>query len=218
MGGQRGLLARLIVYTSVPLGMAWGMNHYTNAGLDADDRWGMVFWFGMAFLIIELNAIAARLFRNELSEQTWSTLTLLPRSLFSIVFAKLGGAAIGLIPGVLITVSAYACSQSAQQSFARGSSSCEWMIPFVMIVYFVSATSLTSMLLPSLPPAVLVFCGLLCFFAHYALTLLAVFALQSRGLMGHKSFNIGYATFWSGISACYLFVAFLRLRKLTASN
>ena len=217
MGGQRGLIARLIIYTGVPLGVAWGMNHYTDARLDADDFGAMVFWFGLAFFVIELNAVASRLFRNELAEQTWSTLTLLPRPFVSVVGLKLVGAAVGLIPAVVIPAFALAVSETARETFTR-SPRYEWVIPIVMILFFVCATSLASMTLPNLPPTVLVFCGLIAYFVHYGLTILAVVTLQSRQMMNHDRFNLLYGSFWSLVSAAFLIVAFVRLRKLTASN
>lgn len=218
MGGARGLVARLLIYTGAPLATAWLMNKYAKADLNPDDFAAMVFWFGFAFLVVELNAIASRLFRNELVEQTWSTLVLLPRPVVAIVGSKLAGVALGLLPAVLITALALASSEGAQDFWMRARRGHEWIIPLVMIFYFVSFTSVASMTLTGLPPAATIFCGLIAFLVHYALTLLAVRSLQSRGLMDHRNFNLWYAWFWSTISVGFLVAAFLRLRKLTARN
>ncbi|OAI53130.1 hypothetical protein AYO47_05450 [Planctomyces sp. SCGC AG-212-M04] len=218
MGGARGLVARVVIYTAVPLLTGWLMNEFGGGRLTDDDIVAMVFWFGFAFLVIELNAIASRLFRNELTEQTWSTLVLLPRSFANIIVSKLGGAVLGLLPGLLITALAYASSEGAQEFWSRSSRTYEWIIPWVMVFCFVSFTSLASVMLSNLPPTAVIFCGVLAYFVHYALTVLAAMSLQSRLRMEMKSFNLFYASFWSLTSVTFLIVAFLRLRKLTARN
>jgi len=219
MGGARGLVARLIIYIAVPILTAWLMNRYANSRLELDDVAAMVFWFGFAFLIVELNAIASRLFRNELAEQTWSTLVLLPRPFVAIVGSKLAGAALGLLLPALITAMAFAMSNGVQEFWMRrGPGRYEWLIPLVMVIYFVCSTSVASMLLVGLPPTATIFCGLIAYIAHYALTVLAASSLQVRGFLTGAKFNLAYAWFWSTISLGFLIVAFLRLRKLTARN
>jgi hypothetical protein len=217
MGGQRGVIARLFLYTVVPLMTAWLMNAFADARLETDDTAAMVFWFGFAFLVIELNAIASRLFRNELAEQTWSTLALLPRPLIVIVGSKLVGAALGLVLPLTITAITLAMSTGAQEFWTRASGRYEWLIPLVMVFYFVSFTSVASMLLTGLPPTAVIFCGLIAYIVHYALTVLVARSMQVRGIFG-PNFNLAYAFFWSSLSVGFLIVAFLRLRKLTARN
>jgi hypothetical protein len=212
MGGARGVVARLVVYLAVPILTVWLMNLYANSTFDLDDVAAIVFWFGFAFLIVELNAIASRLFRNELAEQTWSTLVLLPRPFVAIVGSKLGGAALGLIFPALITAMAFSMSSGVQEFWSRSPQQYEWLIPLVMVCYFVSFTSVASMMLVSLPPTATIFCGLIAFIVHYALTFLAAMSLQVRGILTGSKFNLAYAFFWSTISLVFLIVAFLRLR------
>jgi hypothetical protein len=52
------------------------------------------------FLILPLESLvlAARIFRSELKEKTWSTLYALPRSLPGVAYPKLAGCALGLVP------------------------------------------------------------------------------------------------------------------------
>ncbi len=92
---------------------------------------------------------------------------------------------------------------------------------FLLIVlpsFWLASTCLCSMMLVSLPPTVIVFCGLLMFFLHYFITAMAAMTLNSRGTMSMTSFNYGYVSIAG--SACMLFVALavVRLRKLTAKD
>jgi hypothetical protein len=52
------------------------------------------------FLILPLECLvlAARIFRSELKEKTWSTLYALPRSLPGVAYPKLAGCLLGLLP------------------------------------------------------------------------------------------------------------------------
>ncbi len=119
MGGRRGLVTRIFVYSGLPFGTVWLMNRYADARLDVEDGFQMMFWMGLVFLMVELNAIAARLFRNELAEQTWSTLFLLPRSMPSIMAAKLGGAILGILPAIVALAIAVCVSADVQRFFGK---------------------------------------------------------------------------------------------------
>jgi len=218
MGGRNGVVARLLIYIAVPIGVSLGLNRYANSGLDADDVGAIVFWCGLAFLTIELNAIASRLYRNELAEQTWSTLTLLPESFLFIVRQKLMGAALGLLPGLLVVIMAGCSSDLVQEVLARMFRNSEGVIPPIMVLFFVSATSLFSMTLSNFPPTVLVFCGLIAFILHYMVTMLAAVTLQNRQAIDQRTFAMAYAFVWSSVSLAFLIVACVRLRKLTERN
>ena len=61
-------------------------------------------FFSLWFLGIEAAVMGARLYRSEIKDRTWATLSLLPRSVPQIAYAKLAGAAIGLLPAFFFLV------------------------------------------------------------------------------------------------------------------
>jgi len=108
-GGPIVILTRVVGYGLVCVGswlaiMAAGAP-FQNDISRAISALGMItaFW-SLWFLGIEATIIAARLYRSEIKDRTWATLSLLPRSVPQIAYAKLAGAAIGLIPALLFLV------------------------------------------------------------------------------------------------------------------
>lgn len=55
-------------------------------------------WWSMFFIVLETAIMSARLFRSELSQKTWSSLVLLPRSSTEIVYSKLLGGLSVILP------------------------------------------------------------------------------------------------------------------------
>ena len=108
-GGPIVILTRVVGYGLVCVGswvalLAAGAPFQTDIA-KAIAALGMItaFW-SLWFLGIEATIIAARLYRSEIKDRTWATLSLLPRSVPQIAYAKLAGAAIGLIPALLFLV------------------------------------------------------------------------------------------------------------------
>ena len=103
-GGLRSIVMKIILY-----GGLFGLILYINTmyGQDRYDGFetscivtaGIIFW---CLLPLELCFLAAKLFRPELNDHTWSTLLTLPKSLPVIAYSKLGGAMLGLIPTVSV--------------------------------------------------------------------------------------------------------------------
>ena len=103
-GGLRSILIKYVLYGSL-----FGMIFYINTMYDADYAEGLetsctitagiIFW---CLLPLDLCFTAAKLFRPELTDHTWSTLLTLPKSLPQIAYSKLGGAMLGLIPTVSV--------------------------------------------------------------------------------------------------------------------
>ena len=99
-GGMRSILGKSVLY-----GAMFVKIFYLNTMYDADYvnglenscmiTAGIIFW---CLLPLELCFLAAKLFRPELNDHTWSTLLTLPKSLPQIAYSKLGGAMLGLIP------------------------------------------------------------------------------------------------------------------------
>jgi hypothetical protein len=109
-------------------------------------------------------------------------------------------------------------SQSVQDFWGQVFRDEDRFIPFIMICVFVSSTASASMLLPNLPPTAIVFCGLMAFFVHYAVTMLAAITLQSRRSFSPRNFAVAYGVFFLSVSLLLLVIAVLRLRKLTERN
>ena len=104
-GGFRWILIKIALY-----GVLFGGILYTNNALYGSDffeatktaasitAW-MTFWLALP---LELCFLAAKLFRPELNDQTWSTLLSLPKSLPEIAYSKIAGAMLSLIPTVVV--------------------------------------------------------------------------------------------------------------------
>ncbi len=103
-GGSRNLWVKYALY-----GFLFGTIFYILTMYDADTyegfetsciyTAGIIFW---CLLPLELCFLAAKLFRPELNDHTWSTLLTLPKSLPVIAYSKLGGAMLGMIPTVSV--------------------------------------------------------------------------------------------------------------------
>jgi ABC-type transport system involved in multi-copper enzyme maturation permease subunit len=103
-GGMRSILIKYVLY-----GALFGLIFYINTMYDANYAKGLETSCGAMALILfwvlfplELCFLAAKLFRPELNDHTWSTLLTLPKSLPVIAYSKLGGALLGLIPTVSV--------------------------------------------------------------------------------------------------------------------
>ena len=99
-GGFRWIAIKVFLYGSL-----WGGLLYTWMTLYAMDLFEavktactVVAWVSGFFLLLESCSLAAKLFRHELNDHTWSTLLTLPKSLPEIAYSKVAGAMLGLIP------------------------------------------------------------------------------------------------------------------------
>lgn len=219
MGGRRGAILRWILYPLVPLVCAWLYHMFADGQLREDDFAEAVAWTTFAFCLIELNAIAARLFRNEVAEQTWATLTLIPRDMPAIIAEKLAGAALGLLPGIVICLAASLLSEDVRQSWSHAARDEEELLCILMQpAMWLTMTSVSSMLFVSLPPVVIIFCGLIGFFVQYGGTVMLARVFMSQGRFDHHAFNQTYLTATSLLGLTLFLVAILRLRKLTARD
>lgn len=63
--------------------------------------------------VIEIGLLAGRIFREEIKWQTWPTLTLLPQSLNQLIYSKVLGASLSLIPVLLFMLFAMLLNPSA---------------------------------------------------------------------------------------------------------
>ena len=108
-GGHVVFVAKILGYALV-CGGTWTMflllgAPFSNDPARALEALGMItaFW-SLWFLGIEAAVMGARLYRSEIKDRTWATLSLLPRSVPQIAYAKLAGAALGLLPALFFLV------------------------------------------------------------------------------------------------------------------
>ncbi len=99
-GGLRALTIKSVLYlcafaTITYIRVLFGEGYWEGA-LDACTIMAWTIFYGL--LPIELCFLAGKLFRPEITNQTWSTLLTLPKSIPEIAYSKLAGGMIGLIP------------------------------------------------------------------------------------------------------------------------
>lgn len=95
-GGSHFLLAKFAIYFGGILALAC-LNR--NPYVDFRELLGwFLFGWSLFFIFVEFAIMTARLYRKELSEQTWSTLMLIPRSPAEIIYTKLLGGMSVLLP------------------------------------------------------------------------------------------------------------------------
>ncbi len=221
MGGIKGMLARLILYPLVPLGFVYLLVAFGGARMDFEDVTGMVFWFNAAFLTVETAAIASRVFRNEVAEQTWSSLAVLPRWRGRIVLEKLWGCGLGLAPGLVCAWIAGASSSDVTRFFfgphySSGDAFAAIMLTIQPLLW-VSVTGFAALLLVGMTPTVTIFCGFLAVILQYFLLLMLAMLFWGTRL----SFENFFAVYLLGTSVliCVCLAGSLfRLRKLTARD
>jgi hypothetical protein len=121
-GGWFGLIVRCSLY----LGLYWLV--YLSNGTWQNDRftleyvrWHDVTW-GYQFFVVPLFTIdvalcMSRLFHEEIRQQTLQSLLMLPRSVNHIVYSKLTGCVVGLLPGAVAVVVAFIFLTGALKNF-----------------------------------------------------------------------------------------------------
>lgn len=134
-GGDGMVLVRLAYYAG--LGIVALM-------LEADKTVTSTEWFGMLIFLmwisVPINAarLVARSLQDEIRGQTLATLTMLPRSLNGIVYAKLGGALLGWLPALFVSIAITFFSPSMRSGIwdmsqnANGS----WALLPMIVLYF----------------------------------------------------------------------------------
>lgn len=101
LGGWPTLLGKLGAY----LGILFLTGAYHYAYRNWGDPWERTVEAGIAFiafaLIIDATTLSSRVFSDELRDQTWSTLMLVPRSLGDLIITKWLAVLFGSLPGLL---------------------------------------------------------------------------------------------------------------------
>jgi len=111
-GGTFGVVIRSLLYLSlyglcILCNSSWlwekfGSGYVTQFRWD-DVTWGFLF-FAHPLLAIEAAILASAVFQEEIRRQTFSSLLMLPRSVPDIVYSKLTGCGIALLPGIVANV------------------------------------------------------------------------------------------------------------------
>ncbi len=108
----------------------------------------MLFSFGIGFLILDVIQSAAKVFRVELQDQTWSALMMLPWGINSVAWSKIGGCAVGWWPSLSMIFVGGLLVPTAVASFIEGLTSPEafffFMFFVAQVVIFLELTVLTS--------------------------------------------------------------------------
>ncbi|SFJ08439.1 ABC transporter permease family protein [Planctomicrobium piriforme] len=98
-GGSRMTVIKFVVYGLAIFGLA--MISVVDRGTwQAKEIAGIGFWTASMVMLVELPLITTRLYRNEITQKTWSVLMTLPQSLPEVAYAKLGGGLLALAPAV----------------------------------------------------------------------------------------------------------------------
>ncbi|HVJ84036.1 MAG TPA: hypothetical protein VM452_00250 [Caulifigura sp.] len=100
-GGVRGTTLRFTIYFGI-LAAFLAVVNINGGSIGLEEVGGAMFGFGIAFLALDILQSAAKVFRIELQEQTWSALMMLPRSLNGVAWSKIGGCAVGWWPSLLM--------------------------------------------------------------------------------------------------------------------
>jgi len=102
-GGGRGSLLRFCAYMCIIFTFLMIIN-FGGGSISHQDAGGTLLGFGFGFLALDIIQSAAKVFRVELQEQTWSALMMLPRNMNGVAWSKVGGCAIGWWPSLLMIV------------------------------------------------------------------------------------------------------------------
>lgn len=98
-GGHTAWIAKLLTYGPFLLLIMYWAEDFRSSSVTAEEFGGALMSVTL-FLILPLETLvlAARIYRSELKEKTWSTLYALPRSLAGVAYPKLAGCLLGLVP------------------------------------------------------------------------------------------------------------------------
>ena len=103
-GGKMMILLKLLLYFGV-VGLIIGMDkYYGMGGLTVRDVGNVALVLGLWAIVIELGIQGSRVFYTEIKWKTLSSIMLLPNSVGEIAYSKVLGAAISLLPAIVVTL------------------------------------------------------------------------------------------------------------------
>lgn len=149
-GGARGSLFRFAIYLGIVFAFLMVVTFF-GGSVSYQDAGGTLLGFGFGFLTLDVVQSAAKVFRVELQDQTWSALMMLPRTMNGVAWSKIGGCAIGWWPSLLIIVLGGLLVPNVISSILEGIFDPDiffGVVYFLMqIVLFIELTVLTSITL-----------------------------------------------------------------------
>jgi len=149
-GGTRGSTLRLLIYLVISIVFLVIVN-IGGGSITVQDVGGTLLGFGIGFLILDVVQSAAKVFRVELQEQTWSALMMLPRSMNGVAWSKIGGCAIGWWPSLSLIALGGLLVPNAISAILDGLFSPDVILAFgyfvLQVVLFLELTVLTSITL-----------------------------------------------------------------------
>jgi hypothetical protein len=101
-GGVFGTSVRFVCYLGVAVGLIWAMSLIFGESMNAETIGYSAISWGLGFWALEAVLAAARVFRTEIHDHTWSSLVMLPRSLTSVAWSKIGGCVLGWWPALAV--------------------------------------------------------------------------------------------------------------------
>ena len=145
-GGVTAIVIKLLAY-SILMG-AMSMMISKRVRTDVTDNVGSTLMASMlTALIVEIPIYLSRLFREELRWQTWSCLTLLPKSMTRVALGKLAGVAPAFLPAIIVfTVGAFIAPKFFENYLFRRIFLREdgwyWMLQYILAVHVIVMLSL----------------------------------------------------------------------------
>lgn len=102
-GGWAGVIIRCFLYGGL-YGLCYAANRPANVNFSPPIRWNDVtdtfLFFAHPLLAVDLALCASRVFHDEIKGQTLSSLLMLPHSVAALVYSKVLGCALAVLPGV----------------------------------------------------------------------------------------------------------------------
>ena len=145
-GGVTAIVIKLLAY-SILMG-AMSMMISKRVRTDVTDNVGSTLMASMlTALIVEIPIYLSRLFREELRWQTWSCLTLLPKSMTRVALGKLAGVAPAFLPAIIVfTVGAFIAPKFFENYLFRRIFLREdgwyWVLQYILAVHVIVMLSL----------------------------------------------------------------------------
>jgi hypothetical protein len=119
-GGVLFSAFRFGIYLFAVMLFVWLGSGFDRGHVDASTVGYVAIGTGLVVLALEAVISAARVFRTELNDQTWSSLVMLPRSLSHVAWAKVAGCALGCWPAAGILGLGFLFASDALPQFLRG--------------------------------------------------------------------------------------------------
>jgi ABC-type transport system involved in multi-copper enzyme maturation permease subunit len=138
-GGVTAFAAKLLLYGPIAFLMLLAFNDWYLHRVDSEE-FGTLLMTVMLYLALPLEGLllAARIFRGELKEKTWTALVSLPLSLPEIAYPKVVGCLLGLGPAVLYFLFGMYQDPDSVGRFINDMTA-DWVGPVVLLNFIVHA-------------------------------------------------------------------------------